>query len=138
MTRLAVRGNPAFTVSTLELRRRRPLVHARHAPRAGRAPRRRAALLLIGADSLDDFSHLARAGCDSRRAPRSPSRDAPAPAGAATRAWARRRAAWCWLGNPAIDVSSSRPRARAGADTRALPGAGSGRRYIERHRLYRR
>src|SRR5258705_147180 len=57
MTRLAVRGNPAFTVSTLEVRRGGPsfTIETLRDVAAG-APRARL-YLILGSDSPDDFAN---------------------------------------------------------------------------------
>jgi len=136
MTRLAVRGNPAFQVSTLELRRGGPSftidtlrAFARRAPRERR-------FLLVGADSLDDFRRwhepegileLATLAVAGR----------PGAGAAAARAWAKARGV-VWIGNPDFEVSSSaiRVRARRGLSVRYLvPDRVAA--YIAARRLYR-
>ena len=137
MTRLAVRGNPAFRVSTLEVRRRGPsltLDTLRHL----RATHPKARLfLLMGADSLDDFRSWhepeAIAALATLAVARRP--------GAARRARSATPRAWrvVHLGNPGLELSSSdvRARVRAGRSVRYLvPDAVAG--YVARHRLYRR
>lgn len=135
MTRLAVRGNAAFEVSTLELEADGPsfTVETLRRMRA-RDPGARL-YLLLGADSLDDFRTwhepkailaLATVAVAGR----------PGAGRTGARAWARHRRV-VWLGNPKLEVSSSlvRIRARRGRSVRYLvpdPVA----RYIERHRLY--
>ncbi|OGF10424.1 MAG: nicotinate (nicotinamide) nucleotide adenylyltransferase [Candidatus Eisenbacteria bacterium RBG_16_71_46] len=133
MTRLAVRGHPAFTVSTIETRRAGTsfTVDTLRALRRSHPDAR--LYLLIGEDSLDEFHAwhapeailqlatlaVARRACATARAPRE-----------------RRRVVR--IGNPVIDVSSSlaRRRARAGRSIRYLvPDAVAA--YIARHRLYR-
>jgi nicotinate-nucleotide adenylyltransferase len=146
MTRLAVRDNRAFTVSSLEALRDGPsfTVDTLRALRR-REPRARI-FLLMGADSLEEFptwhdpetilafATLAvapRPGA-SAAAGRHPRRGA---AGVLRLARASRIA---WLRNPGLDVSSSaiRTRLRAGRSVRYLiPEAVA--RYIARHRLYR-
>lgn len=146
MARLAVRGNKAFEVSSIEARRSGPsyTVDTLRAI-ATRAPHA-TLFLLLGADSLDDFPTwrdprgilglatlviASRPGARARR---------PAPGGGVRRAPARgSRPAVLWLANPGLDVSSTAIRARAaqGASLRYLvPDAVSA--YIGRHRLYRR
>jgi len=134
MTRLAVRGHPAFEVSAAELAGEGPSFTL-DTVRAfvARAPRARF-FLLMGADSLDDFHRwrepqrilaLATLAVGGR----------PGAAGPGGRLGSGRVV---WLGNPGIDVSSSviRQRARAGRSLRYLvPDAVA--RYIARHRLYR-
>ncbi len=138
MTRLAVRGNPAFIVSPIETRRRGPsfTIDTVRALRARHAGAR--LVLILGADSLDEFhtwrdpdaiaaeATLAVAG----RPGVGPVRRGPA------RRFAR---AAEWLGNPSFDVSSSmiRSRARGGRSLRYLVTDAVAR-YIARHRLYRR
>ena len=136
MIRLAVRGRAGFAVSTLELERRTPsyTVETLRAI-AGRHVGER--FLLIGGDSLDDFRRwreperilqLATLAVVGR----------PGAGSARTRAWARRTGRVKWIGDPALDVSSSalRARIRRGGSVRYLvPDAV--RRYIQRHRLYR-
>ena len=140
MTRLAVRGQAAFAVSTLEVRRRGPsltLDTLRHL-HAGFPGAR--IYLLMGADSLDDFrfwhepraiaalatlavARRPRAGGTRRR----------------TRSGARRGARVVQLDNPVLELSSSdiRARARAGRSVRYLvPDAVAA--YLARHRLYRK
>jgi nicotinate-nucleotide adenylyltransferase len=137
LARLAVRGNPAFDVSTLEARRAGPSFTV-DTLRALRRARPRARLfLLMGSDSLDEFhtwheprailalatlAVAARPGTRARRA--APERS--------------RSSRVVWLDNPGIDLSSSaiRARARAGRSLRYLvPDAVA--RYVARHRLYR-
>ncbi len=133
MTRLAVKGHPAFTVSTLEARRRGlsfTVDTLRHLEKRFRCAR---LYLVIGADSLDDFSNwhepreiLKRATLAIAARPGS-GRRARVPRGVA------------WLGNPGIALSSSAIRARvhAGRSVRYLvPDAVA--RYIAGHRLYTR
>ena len=133
MTRLAVRGNPAFRASTLEVRRAGPsftvdtLRDLRLAFPGARL------YLIMGEDSLDDFrtwhepgaivalATLAVAQRPGRPRPRHPSRGV------------------VWLDNPGLDLSSSgiRARVRAGRSVRYLvPDAVAA--YIARRRLYRR
>ncbi len=137
MTRLAVRGNPRFRVSTVELEDDGPSFTIDTLRRfAARAPGSRL-YLLMGADSLDDFRRwheperilklaiLAVAG-------------RPGVGGPGSMAWARGRRV-VWLGNPGLDVSSSlvRERARAGRSLRYLvPDAVAA--FIARRGLYRR
>ncbi|NOT35584.1 MAG: nicotinate (nicotinamide) nucleotide adenylyltransferase [Candidatus Eisenbacteria bacterium] len=137
MTRLAVRGNPAFRVSPLELRSTEPSYTVETLRRLTGA-RAAHVYLLLGADSLDGFrdwrepeailamARLAIAG-------RSGAGLAPASE------WARRSARVAWIGNPLIGVAASELRARVRAQRSIrylVPDAVS--RYIEKHRLYRR
>jgi nicotinate-nucleotide adenylyltransferase len=135
MTRLAVRGNPAFRVSTWELERRRPSFTIDTLEHLARA-RTVALHLLVGADSLDDFRTwkrpdailaLARLAVAGR--PGSGSRG---------EAWARRTGRVDWIGNPGIDLSSTlvRERVRVGHSCRYLVPDPVWR-YVEKHRLYR-
>lgn len=137
MIRLAVRGHAAFEVSTLELDREGPsftvdtlMEMARREPSAER-------FLIVGGDMFDLFPKwrspelilsLATLVVALRPEARSPRR---------TR-WDRIGHGVRWLGNPALDVSSSaiRTRAAAGRSLRYLvpdPVA----RYAGRHGLYR-
>ncbi|MBI5169093.1 MAG: nicotinate-nucleotide adenylyltransferase [Candidatus Eisenbacteria bacterium] len=135
MTRAAVRGNPAFAVSTIETRRRGPswtvdTVRALAAEHAGEE-----LWLLMGADSYAAFgtwrepaeiarhARLAVALRPGTRAPKRP------------RGVARDRVTF--LENPELEISSSavRERARAGRSVRYLvPDAVA--RHIARHGLY--
>lgn len=134
MARLAVRGNPAFTVSTHEARRSGPsftIETLRHV--AAGAPRTRL-FLLMGADSLDDFDTWREPEAILRLATLVVARR-PGAGRPASRHSARRRVQ---LDSPEIAVSSSlvRARVRAGRSVRYLvPEAVST--YIARHRLYR-
>jgi nicotinate-nucleotide adenylyltransferase len=135
MTRLAVRGHPAFAVSALELGSGAPSYTVDTLRRLRRRHPGTRLYLLIGADSLGEFAAwrgpeailrlatvavAARPG-SGRRRPRAP------------------RGRLVALGNPVLDVSSSdlRARVRAGRSVRYLvPDAVA--RYIARRRLYRR
>jgi len=136
MTRLAVQHDPAFAVSALELDRPAPS----YTVDTLRAIARRhdgERFLIIGGDSLDDFRDwvepetiLALATLAVAGRPGSGDR--------AARRWAERTGRVVWLGDPALDVSSSalRERVRRGRTIRYLVPEPV-RRYIERHRLYR-
>jgi nicotinate-nucleotide adenylyltransferase len=137
MTRLAVRGNPAFAVSTIEASRRGPSWTA-DTIRALAAAHPRARLhLLMGADMFatfatwrepDEIARHAVLVVALRPGSRVPRR-VPAPV--------RAGRGVVWLSNPGLDVSSSalRERARAGRSLRYLvPDAVD--RYVQRHRLY--
>ena len=148
MTRLAVRGERAFTVSAIEARRDGPsfTVDTLRALRR-RAPRVRI-FLLMGADSLEEF-HTWRdpAGIQAMATLVVADRPGASGKGAAAARRARRPVRppgvpgarrVVWLENPALEVSSSaiRARLRAGRTVRYLiPDAVV--RYIARHRLYR-
>lgn len=137
MTRLAVKGHPDFEVSTIETARRGPsytvdtlLELARREPAAER-------FLIVGGDMFDVFSKwrapelilsLATLVVALRPEARRPRRTG----------WDRVGRGVRWLGNPALDVSSSaiRARAAAGRSLRYLvPDAVA--RYATRHGLYR-
>jgi nicotinate-nucleotide adenylyltransferase len=137
MTRLAVRGQPAFSVSTLEARRRGPSFTVDTLREMQRRYPRARLYLVLGADSLDDFANW--------HAPREILRLAtlavaarPGARGRTGRPRGSRRRGAVWLENPGLPLSSSviRGRARAGGSVRYLvPDAVA--RYIARHRLYR-
>ena len=137
MTRLAVRGNPGFAVSTIEASRRGPSWTA-DTIRALAAAHPRARLhLLMGADMFatfatwrepDEIARHAVLVVALRPGSRVPRR-VPAPV--------RAGRGVVWLANPGLDLSSSalRERARAGRSLRYLvPDAVD--RYVQRHRLY--
>jgi len=135
MTRLAVRGNRAFTVSTWELERRRPsftvetLEHLAHA-------RNLVLHLLVGADSLDDFRTWKRPDAILKLA-RLAVAGRPG-SGSRGEKWARGTGRVDWIENPGIDVSSTlvRERVRAGYSCRYLVPDPVWH-YVEKHRLYR-
>ena len=135
MTRLAVRGNPAFAVSAIEAKRRGPsfTVETLRALR-GRFPRAEL-WLIVGADSLNEL-HTWRAPREIVALARLAVAVRP---GARRVAESGRRAPRAVrLENPGIAVSSSALRARsaAGASLRYLvPDAVAA--YVRRHRLYR-
>ena len=135
MVRLAVRGNRAFVVSTLEARRHGPsfTIETLRAVRA-EAPRARL-FLLMGADSLEEFvtwrDPEAILGLATLAVAKRRGRERPA-------ARLARRGRIVWLDNAEIDLSSSlvRARVRRGRSIRYLvPEAVAA--YIARHRLYR-
>jgi nicotinate-nucleotide adenylyltransferase len=134
MIRLAVRGNPAFRVSTFELDRRRPSYTIDTLEHLAQA-RGVELHLLIGADSLDDFRTWWRSG-DILAHARLAVAGRPG-AGSRGAAWARRSGRVDWIGNPEIEISSTlvRDRVRGGQSCRYLVPEPV-RRYIERHRLY--
>ena len=136
MTRLAVRGNPAFRLSQLEVRRRGPsfTVDTLRAVRA--ADPGVEVFLLMGEDSLDDFrtwhEPAAIRGLARLAVARRPGGRRRTPARGIARGL-------IWLDNPGLELSSSaiRARARAGRSVRYLvPDAVA--RYLARRRLYRR
>jgi nicotinate-nucleotide adenylyltransferase len=144
MTRLAVRGNPAFAVSAFEARRAGPSFTVdtlRHFH--ARQPDARF-YLLMGADSLADFpdwhepgaiARLATLVVAARRGPAGPERVA----GARSRPRVPVRGRVVLLDNPVVAISSSalRARARTGRSLRYLvPDAVAA--YVARHRLYGR
>jgi len=135
MTRLAVRQESAFRVSTIELEADGPSFTAHTVRRLLRPGRR--LYLLIGGDSLDDFRTW-RDYEDILSRVTLAIADRPGAGRAASRAWARRRRA-LWIGNLGLDVSSTliRSLARERRSLRYLvPDAVA--RYIERQRLYRK
>jgi nicotinate-nucleotide adenylyltransferase len=143
MTRLAVRGNRAFTVSTLEARRAGPSFTVDTLAALARLHPGSRLYLLMGADSLDEFStwhepkrilRLATLAVAAR-----PGAQGSARHGARAAAAARLPGKVVWLDNPRLEISSSVLRAelRAGRPVRYLV-ADAVERYIRRHRLYRR
>ena len=145
MTRLAVRHNPAFTVSALEARRDGPSFTVDTLRALRRRFLRARLFLLMGADSLDEFPTwrdpetilaLATLVVASR-----PGGRAVAGEGRVAEARVRRLARGAriaWLRNPGLEVSSSAIRAllRSGRTARYLVPDGVAR-YAARHRLYR-
>jgi nicotinate-nucleotide adenylyltransferase len=138
MTRLAVRGNPVFTVSAFEARRA-SLSFTVDTLRHFRAHRPDARLyLLMGADSLVDFPDWHEPGEIARLATLVVAARLPGP-GAPGRPFvpAAARGRVVWLDNPVVGISSSalRARARAGRSLRYLvPDAVAA--YVARHGLY--
>ena len=137
MTRLAVRGNPAFRVSTIEARRAGPSYTADTVRSLAVRHPRSELWLLMGADMFATFDGWSRPGEIAAHAGLAV---APRPGARRSRPskWARRGRGTTFLGNPAMEVSSSavRERARTRRSIRDLvPEAVA--RYIERHRLYR-
>ena len=131
MTRLAVRGNRAFTVSTLEVNRRGPsfTVDTLTGLKARYVGAR--LYLLIGEDSLGDFGTWHRPADIIRQATLV----------VAERPGVRRSARTLprvvRLENPGLAISSSaiRARVRAGRSVRYLL-SDAVERYVKRHRLY--
>jgi nicotinate-nucleotide adenylyltransferase len=136
MARLAVRGNPAFTVSTIETRRGGPSFTIETLREvAAEAPRARL-YLLMGADSLDDFASWREPEAILRFATLVVA-DRPGAGGHRPGMPGGRRVVR--LDNVELALSSSlvRVRVRAGRSVRYLvPDAVAA--YMARHRLYRR
>lgn len=131
MTRLAVRGNRAFRVSMLEVRRRGPSFTADTLRDLGRRFPGCRLYLLLGADSLADFPNWHR----PRDILRLATLVVAARPGVRGRSGPRRGVVW--LENFSVDISSSaiRARARAGRSVRYLvPDAVA--RYLVRHHVY--
>ncbi len=135
MTRHAVRGNPAFVVSTLESSRVGPSFTVDTLRAVRRAHPRARLYLLMGADSLDEFPAWHEPDAILALATLAVAARPGALAAPRARALARRVT---WLDNPGLDLSSSalRARARSGRSLRYLVPDAVGR-YIARHRLYR-
>jgi nicotinate-nucleotide adenylyltransferase len=136
MTRLAVRGNPAFTVSTLEVRRGGPSFTVETLRTVAAATPAARLYLLMGADSLDDFATWHEPETILRLATLVV---AGRPGAGTRRLEPRGRGRIVRLDNAEIALSSSlvRNRVRAGRSVRYLvPDAVAA--YIVRHRLYRR
>jgi nicotinate-nucleotide adenylyltransferase len=137
MTRLAVRGNPAFAVTTLEALRPGPSYTADTVRTIAAAHPGAELWLLMGTDMFATFDTWVRPAEIAERAAIAVALRPGAKAGRTSRA-ARQGRGVRWLSNPGLEVSSSavRARARRGRTLRYLvPDAVA--RYIERHRLYR-
>jgi nicotinate-nucleotide adenylyltransferase len=135
MTRLAVRGNPAFEVSLLEVRRRGPSLTLDTLRELHRSFPGARLFLLMGADSLDDFRTWHEPDAIAALATLAVARR---PDGARAGGRAARSPRVVWLDNPGLELSSSgiRARVRAGRSVRYLvPDAVAA--YVARHRLYR-
>jgi nicotinate-nucleotide adenylyltransferase len=134
MTRLAVRGNPAFTVSTLETRRTGASYTVETLRTLSvRHPGARL-FLVIGEDSLDDFPtwHEPRAILELATLA-----VAPRPGGRRSRRSRGLGRRVIWLDAPPLEVSSSaiRVAVRAGRSVRYLvPGPVAA--YLARRGLY--
>jgi nicotinate-nucleotide adenylyltransferase len=131
MTRAAVRGNPAFAVSTIEVRRLGPSYTVDTVRAFRRAHPRAAFYLVVGEDSLRDFSTW-HAPEDILKMARLAVAVRPGVGEPRTRG-----GRIAWLRSPGLEVSSSaiREKLRAGRSVRYLvpdPVA----RYIATHRLY--
>ena len=137
MTRLAVRDNSAFEVSTLETRRRGPSYTA-DTVRVLAAERPDARLwLLMGADMFETFAQWVRPEEILAYATIAVALRPGARAPHSTR-WSRVGRGVDWLDNPGLEVSSSviRSRAARGRSVRYLvPDAVA--RFVERRGLYR-
>jgi nicotinate-nucleotide adenylyltransferase len=136
MTRRAVRGNPAFAVSTIEARRHGPSYTADTVTAIAEAHPGAELWLLMGADMYATFDTWVRPAEIAARAALAvalrPGAKAPRPS-----RFARRGRGVRWLANPALELSSSavRERARDGLSLRYLvPDAVA--RYIEQLQLY--
>jgi nicotinate-nucleotide adenylyltransferase len=137
MLRLAIRGNPAFCVSTVETRRPGPSYTTETVCKLAAAAPRAKLHLLMGADMFATFG--------SWREPAEIARLAVLVVALRPGARPHYRSKWVsrahvvWLDNPGLEVSSSalRARARAGQGWRYL-APDSVARYAERHGLYRR
>jgi len=131
MTRIAVRGNRAFRVSLVEVRRRGPSFTVDTLRELAQRFPRSQWFLLLGADSLADFANWHR----PREILELATLVVAARPGVPRRGGPRRGVRW--LENFAVDISSSaiRARARAGRPVRYLvPDAVAT--YIARHRVY--
>lgn len=138
LTRRAVRGNPAFQVSTVELRRNGPSYTVDTVREFADDAAGASLFLLMGADMFETFSTWVQ--------PQEILRYAALAVALRPGARAPRRTPYdtmgkgvVWLDNPGLEVSSShlRKQAVSGASLRYLvpdPVA----RYVEQHRLYRR
>ena len=138
MARLAVRGNPAFAVSTVETRRGGPSFTVETLRAVARAAPDARLFLLMGADSLDEFRTWREPEAILGLATLAVAERPGAAPGGRRRASRLRRGRVAWLDNAELAVSSSlvRARVRAGRSIRYLvPDAVAA--YIARHRLYR-
>ena len=136
MTRLAVRGNPAFRVSTLEAERRGPSYTVDTVRELAAATPGARLHFLMGADMFATFDDWREPGAIAEHAVLVVA-SRPGARARRTSRWARRGRGVVWLTNPVMAVSSSglRARAAAGAGLRYLvPDAVA--RYVARHRLY--
>lgn len=138
LTRRAVRGNPAFVVSTRELLRQGPSYTVDTVREFAEDAPRTQWYLLMGADMFDTFASWVQ--------PHEILRHATLAVALRPGAKAPRRTPFdaigkgvVWLDNPGLEVSSTqlRARAHAGASLRYVT-PDSVARYIEQHRLYRR
>jgi nicotinate-nucleotide adenylyltransferase len=136
MTRLAVRENPAFTVSTIEARRRGPSYTADTLAALAAVWPGAQLHLLMGADMFATFDRWREPAAIAARAVLVIAGRPGARRRIVSRE-AKRGLGVVWLSNPGLEVSSSalRERIAAGQGARYLvPDAVE--RYIARHRLY--
>jgi nicotinate-nucleotide adenylyltransferase len=135
MTRLAVRGNRAFTVSSLEARRSGPSFTVDTLAALARLEPGARLTLIMGSDSLDEFSTWH----EPKRILQLATLAVAMRPGASARGRRRLPGKVVWLDNPRLEVSSSVLRAELGAGRSVrylVPDAVV--RYAMRHRLYRR
>ncbi len=136
MTRLAVRGNPAFTVSTIEARRGGPSYTADTVRTLAAVWPDVRLHLIMGADMFATFDRWREPGDIAARAVLVVA-GRPGSRRRVLSREAKRGLGVVWLSNPGLEVSSSalRERAAAGRSSRYLvPQAVE--RYITRHQLY--
>jgi len=138
MTRLAIQGNEAFEIATLEVRRRGPSYTADTIAEIAEANPGAKLWLLMGADMYATFDTWVRPAEISARAALAVALRPGTRRPRASRVAARGLGVH-WLANPALEVSSSavRARARAGRSLRYLvPDTVA--RYVGEFGLYRR
>lgn len=136
MTRAAVRGNPAFAVSTIEARRAGPSYTADTLASIAKAHPGAELFLLMGADMYATFDSWVRPAEIAALATLAVALRPGAKRARVSRFAARGRGVR-WLANPALEVSSSAVRdlSRRGVSLRYLvPDAVA--RYVAAHRLY--
>lgn len=137
MTRRAVRGNPAFAVSTIEARRMGPSYTADTIAAIAKAHPGAELFLLMGADMYATFDTWVRPAEIAALATLAVALRPGAKRARGSR-FARRGKGVRWLTNPALELSSSAVRelARRRSSLRYLvPDAVA--RYVTEHRLYR-
>lgn len=137
MARLAVRGNPAFSVSTIETQRRGPSYTADTVRSLAVATPHAQLHLIMGADMFTTFDTWREPDEISKRAVLVVALRPGASQGRESR-WARRGRGVVWLTNPGLEVASStlRERAASGHGLRYwVPEAVA--RYVTKHGLYR-
>ncbi len=136
MTRLAVRGNAAFTVSTIEARRAGPSYTANTLVALAAVWPQATLHLLMGADMYATFDQWRDPAAIAARAVLVVA-GRPGSGRRTVSREAKRGLGVVWLTNPGLEVSSSalRDRVAKGLGARyLLPEAVE--RYIDRHRLY--